>query len=165
MQWQDVDLFALLRTLATGGVDFIVIGGVGAVLQGAPIATFDLDLVHSRDPGNTDRLAAVLATLGAYYREHAEGRHVPTPTHLSGPGHHLLMTNAGPLDLLGTVTGGRGYEDLVGHAVDVEIEPGLIIRVLDLATIIRLKEELGGEKDLASLPILRRTLEQRGRTD
>jgi len=160
----DTDLFALLRTLATEGVDFIVTGGVGAVLHGAPIATFDLDLVHSRDPGNTDRLAAALASLGAYYREHPEKRHVPGAVPLSGPGHHLLMTDAGPLDLLGTVTGGRGYEDLVTYAVDVVIEPGLSIKVLGLSMIIRLKEELGGEKDLASLPILRRTLEERDRT-
>jgi hypothetical protein len=32
--------------------------------------------------------------------------------------------------------------------------------VLDLETLIAVKEELGGEKDLAMLPILRRTLEE-----
>lgn len=71
------------------------------------------------------------------------------------------MTQAGPLDLLGAVTKGRGYADLLGEAVDMEIRPGLRVKVLDLAMIITLKEELGGEKDLASLPVLRRTLEER----
>jgi len=42
----------------------------------------------------------------------------------------------------------------------MEIGNGQRVRVLDLATIIALKEELAGEKDLAVLPILRRTLEQ-----
>jgi hypothetical protein len=40
---------AVLRTLSEHRVDFIVVGGVGAVLQGAPIMTFDLDVVHSTD--------------------------------------------------------------------------------------------------------------------
>ncbi|MGB6942426.1 MAG: hypothetical protein WBE37_08535 [Bryobacteraceae bacterium] len=42
-------------------------------------------------------------------------------------------------------------------------EEGVRIRVLDLETIIALKEELGGEKDRAVLPTLRRTLEERRR--
>lgn len=35
---------------------------------------------------------------------------------------------------------------------------GVLIRVLNLETIIALKEQLGHEKDLAALPILRATL-------
>ena len=50
------DFLAILQTLAKHQVDFIVVGGVGAVLQGAPISTFDLDVVHSRTSDNIDRL-------------------------------------------------------------------------------------------------------------
>jgi hypothetical protein len=35
------------------------------------------------------------------------------------------------------------------------------IRVLDLETLIAVKESVGGEKDRAVLPILRRTLEEK----
>ena len=42
------DFFAMFAELKAQAVDFIVVGGVGAVLHGAPVATFDLDLVHSR---------------------------------------------------------------------------------------------------------------------
>lgn len=49
MRRPEPDLFGLLQALAEQRVDFIVIGGVAAVLQGAPIATFDLDVVHSRE--------------------------------------------------------------------------------------------------------------------
>ena len=35
---------------------------------------------------------------------------------------------------------------------------GIAIRVLNLETIIALKEQLGHEKDLAALPVLRATL-------
>ncbi|MGH9447686.1 MAG: hypothetical protein ACRD3O_18445 [Terriglobia bacterium] len=48
----ETDFLAILRVLAEDCVDFIVVGGISAVLQGAPIATFDLDVVHSRTEGN-----------------------------------------------------------------------------------------------------------------
>ncbi|MFH1681539.1 MAG: hypothetical protein ABIH26_12975 [Candidatus Eisenbacteria bacterium] len=154
----------LLRVLSRHEVDYIVIGGVSAVLQGAPVSTFDLDIIHSRSPENVERLLAALEELGAYYREHETRRPVPEARHLQGGGHHLLMTRSGPLDLLGVVSGGRAYEDLEGNAVTMEIEPDLRVRVLNLAMLIVLKEEMGREKDLAVLPVLRRALlESEGR--
>ena len=51
-----VDFAAILETLSANHVDFVVVGGVSAVLNGAPISTFDLDIVHSRAPENIDRL-------------------------------------------------------------------------------------------------------------
>lgn len=152
------DLLSMLRRLAAEQVEFIVVGGVGAVLQGAPLATFDLDVVHSRDPENLERLARVLTEMGARYRGQGDRVVAPQPKHLAGPGHHLLMTTEGPLDLLGALIGGRDHEALAPHTIDFELEPGLVVRVLALDMIIALKEELGGEKDLAVLPVLRRTL-------
>ena len=43
------------------------------------------------------------------------------------------------------------------------VDDNLTVRVLDLATLIEIKEYLGIEKDRAVLPILRRTLEERNR--
>ncbi len=42
------DFFATLRALREGGVEFLVVGGLAAVLDGAPINTFDVDVVHKR---------------------------------------------------------------------------------------------------------------------
>jgi hypothetical protein len=42
------DLPALLAVLCDSGVEFIIVGGVAAVLQGVPITTNDLDIVHRR---------------------------------------------------------------------------------------------------------------------
>ena len=58
----------ILKVLKEYQVEFIVVGGVCAVLHGAPISTFDLDLVHSRAPNNIDRLMVALKTLNAHYR-------------------------------------------------------------------------------------------------
>lgn len=48
--------------LAGHGVDFIVVGGVAAVLGGAPISTFDLDIVHARDPTTSSASSRPWAT-------------------------------------------------------------------------------------------------------
>lgn len=152
------DFLAILQVLSEHQVNFIVIGGVCAVLHGAPFATFDIDIVHSRALENVERLHAALLSLEACYREHGERRLVPQTAHLAGPGHHLLMTRAGPLDVLGEVTGGRVYDDLLGQTVEFEIERGLRILALSLPALISLKEKTGREKDLAVLPLLRSTL-------
>jgi len=56
------DFGCLLRILAEHGVDFLVVGGVGAVLQGATLSTFDLDIVHSTEPANITRLLPLWGT-------------------------------------------------------------------------------------------------------
>jgi predicted nucleotidyltransferase len=71
------------------------------------------------------------------------------------------MTRAGPLDLLGTLTAERGYAELLPHTVELAIGEGLRVRLLDLKTLIILKEELARDKDQLVLPILRRTLEEK----
>jgi len=40
------------------------------------------------------------------------------------------------------------------------IAEGVRVRILNLETLIEVKEELNGEKDRAMLPLLRRTLEE-----
>jgi hypothetical protein len=157
------DFLAVLRDLVAHRVEFIIVGGVGAALQGAPVSTFDLDIVHSRAPENIHRLLAALQAMDAWYREHPAKRLKPSAADLAGAGRHLLMTRAGPLDVLGVVTGGRGYAELIPNAVELLAEPGLPIKVLDLTGLIALKEELGREKDVATLPVLRRTLQERDR--
>ena len=157
------DFRALLRALTEGEVEFAIVGGLAAVLNGAPVNTFDLDIVPARSEENVAKLLRVLDSIDAVYRMQPSRRLKPNASHLSSPGHHNLITNCGPLDVLGTVGRGLSYEELLPHTIEMEIGNGQRVRVLDLATIIALKEELGGEKDLAVLPILRRTLEQKQR--
>jgi predicted nucleotidyltransferase len=154
------DFVESLKTLVRHGVEFIIVGGVSAVLQGAPLTTFDLDLVHLRTPENLNLLQRALEDLDAYYRESAQRRLRPKPADLSSSGHHLLMTRAGPLDLLGTIGADRDYQDLLDYTHELEVE-GLRLRVLNLETLIEVKEQAGFEKDRAVLPILRSTLEEK----
>lgn len=142
------------------GVLFIVVGGVSAVLQGAPVATFDLAVVHSRTAQNVDRLIRALEQLDACYRVQPERRLRPNATHLTSPGHQLPLTRCGPLDLLGAIGDSFSYDDLISNTEVMQIS-GFPVRVLSLEASIRIKEALGDEKDHATLPALRRALEQK----
>ncbi len=84
----------------------------------------------------------------------------PQISHRAASGHNLLSTRFGPLDLLGRIGNAHGDQDLTPHTIQVDLGEGLTIRVLDLETLIAVKEEVGDEKDHAVLPVLRRTLEE-----
>jgi hypothetical protein len=161
---QETDFVAVLGALFGADIEFVVVGGVAALLDGAPVNTFDVDVVHSREAANIARLLQVLEDLDAVYRIQPERRLRPTAGHLASRGHQNLLTRYGPLDLLGTIGRDLGYEELIPHSVEMEIGEGIRVRVLDLETLIAIKEELAGEKDLAVLPILRRTLEEKRKT-
>ncbi len=154
---------AILRALHAERVDFILVGGLSAVLHGAPVHTFDVDIVHSREGVNVERLLNVLESLDAMFRMQPERRIRPSLSHLAGKGHLNLITKFGPLDVLGTVGHDLDYGALLEHSSEKIIAEGIAIRVLDLETLVALKEDIGGEKDRATLHVLRRTLEQERR--
>ena len=163
MAQPEFDFETAIRTLTEGGVRFIVVGGVACAMNGAILATFDLDIVPARDPKNVKALLRVLDSLDAIYRMQPGRRFKPGSSHLTGPGHHNLITNCGPLDVLGAIGSGLSYHDLLPDTIEVEIDGGVRVRVLGLAKIIELKEQLGGAKDLAALPTLRQTLKEQQR--
>lgn len=154
-------LESLLATLASSDVEFIVVGLLAAVAQGAPVTTHDLDIVHRRTPENIARLLDVLVTkLDARYRGRPEVLR-PTADILAGAGHSLLQTNAGPLDVLGAIEGGRDFDALLPCSRQIEIS-GHPVHVLGLATLIELKRESPRLKDQMVVPLLEETLRQSG---
>jgi len=158
-----VNLTTLLARLAASGTEFLLVGGLAAVAQGAPLTTVDVDVVHRRDPGNVGRLLGFLATVDARYRGQPPERVLrPTAEHLLGDGHQLLATDLGPLDVLGAIEGGRGYESLLPESVEVTVE-GQRVRVVRLETLASLKRASTDPKARYVLAILEETLRQRGR--
>ena len=155
------DLFAILEVLLRHRVDFIVVGGVAATLQGAPILTMDVDIVHAREKSNIERLLGALRELDAFYRLQASRRLPPNSSHLSSPGHHLLSTKFGALDVLGTIGHAHDWSELIHRTDIVQLNEGMTIAVLDLPTQIAIKEEVNRPKDAIMLPILRQTLAER----
>ena len=137
-----------------------MVGGVAAVLRGVPLNTLDVDVVHSTAMDNIERLLAALDELEAYYRFQPERQLRPGASHLSSAGHQLLMTKFGAFDLLGQIGCDRSYHDLLAHSSEMELGGGVRFRVLDLETLVAIKEEVHAEKDVAVLPLMRRALEE-----
>jgi hypothetical protein len=148
----------ILDVLAQHQVEHIVVGGVAAILEGAPVSTFDLDIVPDPAPDNRDRLLAALRELEARYLDPA-GRHiVPDETKLTTLRMNRLLTRAGPLDVLAAIGEAMTYGDLAGRTHERKVGD-LHVRCLDLDAVIESKEQANRDKDHAALPILRRTLE------
>lgn len=155
---EELRFLDILRLLTRHDVEFVVVGGVAAILEGAPISTFDLDIVYRRAADNNERLAEVLGELNALYKDPAGRRIAPDTTKLATINIHLLRTDLGALDVLSRIGENLSYEDLLNHCFDYEVAD-LNLKVLDLETNIAAKEFADREKDRAVLPILRRTLE------
>jgi len=148
----------LLRILAEGGVDCILVGGVAAAAHGSPRATQDLDIVYGRDTPNLQRLVVALAPYHPYLRGAPPGLpfHFDVATLTAGL-NFTLTTDLGWMDLFGEIPGGGHYEDLVESCITVDAF-GVCCRVLDLETLIRTKRAAGRPKDfeaIAELELLR----------
>ena len=151
----------ILQALAQHEVEFIVVGGVGAVLHGAPIDTFDVDVVHRRTATNIERLIHALEELDAVYRMGEERRLRPTPETLAGPAHHLLRTPFGDLDLLGEIDDGLDFDSLSDQCEVKDLGSGLVLRVLNLDALIRSKQRTGRPKDMWAAEILKAVRDER----
>jgi hypothetical protein len=140
-------LIALLDALLAAEVEFVVIGGLAAVLHGAPLVTSDVDIVHRRTPENIARLLRVLP---------------PTESALAGRGHILLDTDWGAVDVLCEIGDGQDYEWLQTRSELIE-RGGRSVRIVSLPALIELKRAANRPKDRLAIPILLATLEARTR--
>ena len=154
-----VNLGAILEGLIEAGVDFILVGGLAAVVQGAPVTTMDVDIVHNQSSENIAKLLSFLKSIGAFHRRPDDKVIEPKEGDISGMGHALFTTQLGPLDILAVIEEGRAYGDLLEHTVEIEFR-NHTIRVLDLKMLIQLKRNSTDPKDRQRLPVLEETLRQ-----
>ena len=158
------DFEGLIRRLAESRVEFILVGGVAAILHGSARVTFDVDAVYSRSDCNIERLAAALAPLKPYLR--GAPLHLPFFFNVETIRRGLnftLETTLGDLDLLGEVTGGGTYEELLRFSSSVSLF-GHECRCVTLEKLIELKRAAGRPKDNEILAELQALLEERGRS-
>ena len=155
------DFEGLLRALADGHVQFILVGGVAARAHGSARLTQDLDVVYSRSPENVRALVAALAPLSPYLRGAPPGLPFRLDQATIERGlNFTLTTRLGDLDLLGEITGGGGYDALRPHTTELTLF-GLPCRCLDLEWLIRVKRAAGRPKDLEAIAELEALLEER----
>ena len=155
----ETDLSEILEGLINAEIEFILVGGLAAVVQGAPITTIDVDIAHNQSSDTIAKLLAFLKSIDAYHRRLDDKIIQPKEVDISGKGHAIFTTRLGPLDVLGVIEQGMTYEDLVEHTVNIEFR-GHTIRVLDLKMIVELKRSSKNPGDKQRLPVLEETLRQ-----
>jgi hypothetical protein len=145
------DFKSLFACFANAKAEVIVIGGVAARAHGSSRYTEDLDLVYARSPANIRRIAAALAGHSPYLRGAPPGLPFNWDEATISRGlNFTLITEYGAIDLLGEVTGGGQYEDLISHTIPATIFDQTF-PCLDLEWLIRVKRAAGRPKDLEAL--------------
>ena len=147
----ELDAEEILRRLTARGVDFVVIGGIAAVLWGSARMTFDLDICFATDEANLQALGKVLVDLGAQLKGVDEELPlVPDATTLRRVEMLTLKTTAGELDLLARPAGAPAYDVLRKRAARVDLgDFNILISSLD--DLITMKRAAGRTKDLADV--------------
>jgi len=152
-----MDLSAILEGLLNADIEFILVGGLAAVVQGAPVTTMDVDIVYRRSSDNISKLFQFLNSIDAIYRR--PDPKIIRPKEDDFFGHMLLSTRMGPLDVLAFIEERKNYEDLIRDTIDIPFR-GHIVRVLDLKTLIDLKKASKDAKEKQRLLVLEETLRQ-----
>ncbi|MCA1558861.1 MAG: hypothetical protein LC753_05385 [Acidobacteria bacterium] len=154
------DFEGLLRRLLQDGVQFVLVGGLAATVHGSARSTFDVDIVYSRSRENIERLVRALAPLQPYLRGAPPGLPFRLDVETIERGlNFTLETTLGDLDLLGEVTGGGKYEELLPGTVEIELF-GYHGRVVTLSKLIFLKRAAGRPKDNDALAELEALFEE-----
>ena len=141
----------LLQALHGCSIRFVVVGLGAALIEGAPVATLDVDLwLEGIDE---TRLKAAAADAGGFW---VSGFGVQPPA-FGGAGLERL-------DVVLTLHGLGSFDEEYARALDREID-GLRLKVLPLDRIIVSKRATNRLKDRAVLPILEATLLAREKSD
>jgi hypothetical protein len=147
----------MFRALSRQRVDYVVIGGLAAVLHGAPIITQDADICPRRTPENLTRLAAALRAMRARIRAHnnPDGFEFTCDAAFLGRMKMVnLTTRFGDFDIsFEPAAFTAGYEQLVTRAVTFNID-GIPVRVAALRDVIASKARADRPKDHVALPVL-----------
>jgi len=141
LQSQDSPLGAFPAALHQEGIEFILIGAMAAIRQGAPLMTVDYDFWVRLAERQYVRLLTIVQRQGGTIRartlyELSDGTQVNTVFAPHGLRSFATEWKAAPFGNLA----------------------GVPVRVLPLARVIASKQPAGRDKDLAVLPVLKRTL-------
>jgi hypothetical protein len=139
------------RALRTAKLEAILVGNAGAAIQGAPVSTLDFDFLVRDAPRTDAKIRAFARALGASAIVPYEGvsRMV------------RVATRDIQVDLLPRLYGVRAtFESLRERALVVAVGKEKIA-VARLEDIIKSKRAAGRPKDLASLPVLLETLDEK----
>ena len=144
------DVKAFVDTLNRHRVEYVMIGGIAALLHGSSRATYDLDVLARGSLENLERLAAALTSIDA-------GQHLDSAD-LRGSSTRW-DTSVGRVDVLLSARGLDGkmsitFRDVVDRRIDI-VYDGTTIPVVALEDLIDMKTAVGRPHDLDTVSELR----------
>ncbi|MDB6025434.1 MAG: nucleotidyltransferase [Verrucomicrobiales bacterium] len=142
----------LLERLRAYGVEFVIIGGLCAVIHGASLVTKDVDICCRFDTENLKRLEAAVKNLHPVHRMTPQKIPFVLDEQLCRDLRNVyLRTDLGMLDCLSDVAGIGSYEDALRLSV-----PCLSgrFRMLNLDAMIMAKQATGRDKDREAIVLL-----------
>jgi hypothetical protein len=158
----ELDAQRILRALVARGVDFVVVGGIAAVLHGSARNTFDLDVCFATDDVNLRALGDVLVELGAQLRGVPDDvPFTPDVRTLQRIELLTLSTFAGDFDVLARPSGAPGYAALRRRAERFDVG-GFAVLVASVEDLIAMKQAAGRAKDVQDVAELEAILRLRG---
>ena len=150
------DPIGALRALDQRRVAYIVIGGLGRVVQGSTELTDGTDIAPSMREENVRKLALALEDLNA---RRTDDRALRLDEDLAREPVLELETDAGELKIVPEPAGTRGYDDLRRAASREPLGSGLRPSVASLGDHARMLAALGREEEAAKLRTVRRLIE------
>ena len=153
----------IVRALNESEVPFIVVGGLAVVAHGYGRQTQDLDLVIRLEPGVVRRAFAALAALGYHPRVPVTADMFADPRRraqliadkrMMVLGFHSERHRETPIDLFAAEPFDFAAE--YAAALVEEAAPGAPMRIVRLATLLRLKRAAGRPQDAADVAELTR---------
>lgn len=151
-------LAEVARALNAAGVRYIVVGGLAVVAHGYGRQTVDLDLVVQLETDSVHALFTALAGLGYVPRVPVTAAGMGDPAQRQRWIEEKGMTvlnffsdrhRETPVDVF--VTEPFDFDREFGAAQVEEIAPGVPLRIVRLATLLRMKREAGRPQDLADI--------------
>ena len=134
------------------GLEAVLIGNAAAALQGAPVTTLDFDFMFRRTAVNLRKLKAIARDLDAVLLK---------PFYPQSSMIRLVRDRDGlQIDFMSVIDGVRSFEGLRARAARVNIG-GSDVFVAGLSDIVKSKKAAGRPQDLAVLPVLEKTLEEK----
>lgn len=142
-------------------VEFVIIGGVCAVMHGVPIVTLDLDVCIRLSPQNLYRLERAVMDLHPYHRLAANKLPLQLTDSLCSQLKNVyLQTDLGTLDCLSEVTGVGNYDECLVRSTEFSFSFGKY-RILSIDALIAAKEAVGRERDKQAVHFLRAIQERK----
>jgi len=153
----------ILGVLVSAGVEFIIVGGAAATAHGSAQLTEDLDIVYSRRKENIKRLVDALKPFQPRLRDAPDNLPFEWDEETIRKGlNFTLTTSAGWLDLLGEITLGGGFEQLLPDSIELNVFGNKCL-CLGLKRLIEVKRATARRKDFEAIAELQIILEEQSK--